>query len=46
MQALTVLNQIPDGALPTTLEPMRRQLVKQAEHMREEGDLELQDELW
>ena len=37
MQALTVLNQIPDGALPTTLEPMRRQLVKQAEHMREEG---------
>jgi membrane associated rhomboid family serine protease len=45
-QALTVLNEIPQGSLPAKLEPMRRQLIQQAEHMREEGDLELQDELW
>jgi membrane associated rhomboid family serine protease len=46
LQALTVLGQIPDGALPPSLEPFRRKLVQEAEHMREEGDLELQDELW
>ena len=43
---LTVLGQIPDGSLPRSLEPIRRKLVEEAEHMREEGDLELQDELW
>jgi hypothetical protein len=46
LQALTVLGQIPDGSLPASLEPMRRKLTEEAEHMREEGDLELQDELW
>jgi hypothetical protein len=46
LQAMAILNQIPDGALPQTLEPMRRKLTQQAQHMREEGDLELQDELW
>ena len=46
LQALTVLNQIPEGALPKKLEPMRRQLVQEAERRLEDGDLELQDELW
>ena len=46
LQALTVLGQIPDGSLPASLEPLRRKLIQEAEHMREEGDLELQDELW
>jgi len=45
-QAKKVLNQIPEGALPKKLEPMRRQLVEEAERRLEEGDLELQDELW
>jgi membrane associated rhomboid family serine protease len=45
-QALNVLGEIPAGALPKRLEPLRSKLVQQAEHMREEGDLELQDELW
>jgi len=45
-QALTVLNQIPEGALPRKLEPMRRHLVEEAERRLEDGDLELQDELW
>ena len=45
-QGLGILQEIPDGALPAKLEPMRQQLVEQAEHMREEGELELQDELW
>jgi membrane associated rhomboid family serine protease len=46
LQALTVLGQIPEGSLPDSLEATRRKLVQEAEHMREEGDLELQDELW
>ena len=46
LQALTVLGQIPPGSLPESLEATRRKLVKDAEYMREEGDLELQDELW
>ena len=46
LQALTILGQIPDGALPESLEATRRKLVQEAEFMREEGDLELQDELW
>jgi hypothetical protein len=45
-QGLAVLREIPDGALPEKLEPMRNQLHEQANHMREEGELELQDELW
>jgi hypothetical protein len=45
-QALTVLNQIPEGALPKKLEPTRRQLVEEAERRLDDGDLELQDELW
>ncbi len=46
LQALTILGQIPDGSLPDSLEPIRRKLVHEAENLREEGDLELQDELW
>jgi membrane associated rhomboid family serine protease len=46
LQALTILGQIPDGSLPESLEATRRKLVQEADHMREEGDLELQDELW
>jgi len=45
-QALAVLNQIPEGTLPKKLEPMRRRLVEEAERRLEDGDLELQDELW
>ena len=41
LQALTILGQIPDGSLPESLEPIRRKLIREAEHMREEGDLEL-----
>ncbi|CEF48404.1 unnamed protein product [uncultured bacterium] len=46
LQALKVLEQIPEGVLSDTLEHSRRRLVQQAEHMRDEGELELQDELW
>ena len=45
-QGLGILREIPEGALPAKLEPMRRSSIEQAEHMREEGELELQDELW
>jgi hypothetical protein len=45
-QGLGVLGDIPDGALSGKLEPLRRKLTEQAEHMREEGELELKDELW
>jgi membrane associated rhomboid family serine protease len=45
-QGLEVLREIPDGALSAKLEPLRDRLTEQAEHMREEGELELKDELW
>jgi hypothetical protein len=45
-QSLAVLKQIAEGALPSKLEPMRRQLFQEAERRLEDGDLELQDELW
>ena len=45
-QGLGILQEIPDGALSAKLEPMRQKLIEEAEHMREEGELELQDELW
>ena len=46
LQGLAVLNQIPAGALSESLEATQRKLVREAEQLREEGDLELQDELW
>jgi hypothetical protein len=45
-QGLGVLREIPDGALPANLEPTRQKLAQEAEHMLEEGELELKDELW
>jgi membrane associated rhomboid family serine protease len=43
---LSVLREIADGALAPKLGPIRKQLMAQAENMREEGEVELQDELW
>lgn len=47
LQALKVLEEIPEGALSESLEAIRRQLVKQATaiHEDEDGPLEFQDEL-
>ncbi len=45
-QGLGILQEIPAGALSAKLEPMRKKLIEQAENMREEGELELQDEMW
>ena len=44
VQAIRVLGQVPEGSLPDSLEAMRRQLVRQAEAMQEEGPLELEEE--
>ena len=43
---LSVLDQIPEGSLAELLEATRRKLVCQAEQMRADGELELQDEMW
>jgi hypothetical protein len=45
-QALRVLHKIEPGELPENLETARRQLVKKAEKMRAEGEMELQTEDW
>lgn len=44
--ALRVLAEVPARSLPDSLEKTRRQLVLQAEQMREEGVLELEGEAW
>jgi membrane associated rhomboid family serine protease len=44
-QALKVLGQISEGSLPENLEAMRTQLAHNAEAMREEGPLELDEDL-
>jgi hypothetical protein len=44
-RALRALQEIPDGSLPPDLESVRTQLLRQAEQMREEGPLELEDEI-
>jgi membrane associated rhomboid family serine protease len=46
MAALRVLGQIPEGALPDSLESFRHHLASQAEGMQEDGPLELGDETW
>ncbi len=46
LQGLKVLDQIPEGALPEKLDLVYRQLAHEAEQMREDGELELQDEMW
>jgi membrane associated rhomboid family serine protease len=44
--ALRVLGEIAEGALPASLEALRKRLVARAEQMREEGVLELDGEAW
>jgi membrane associated rhomboid family serine protease len=44
--ALRVLAEIPETGLPATLAPLRAELTRQAEQMREEGVLELEGEAW
>ncbi len=46
LQGLRVLEQVPAADLPESLRTTRTQLERQAEEMRDEGELELQDELW
>jgi membrane associated rhomboid family serine protease len=45
MQALKILGEIPEGSLPEKLEAIRRQLARRAEALREEGHLELDEDL-
>ena len=44
-RALKVLEQIPEGALPQSLEALRRQLIQQAGQLLADGVLELGDEV-
>jgi hypothetical protein len=44
-QALKILGRIPEGSLPENLETMRAQLSRHAEAMREEGPLELDEDV-
>ena len=44
-QALKLLGQIPEGSLPGNLEAIRSQLARHAESLREEGPLELDEDL-
>jgi hypothetical protein len=44
-QGLKVLAQVPAGSLPQDLETIRVQLVRRAEVMRDEGPLELDEDL-
>lgn len=44
-QALKVLGQIPEGSLPGNLESIRAQLMRHAEAKRDEGPLELDEDL-
>jgi hypothetical protein len=46
LQAIKVLTPIPPGSLPPKLEATRVKLLEKAEFLREEGVLELEDELW
>lgn len=44
-QALKVLGLIPEGSLPEKLETIRRQLQRKAEAVREEGPLEIDEDV-
>ncbi len=44
-RSLRVLAEIPEGALPSSLEPIRAQLTRDAEQLLAEGPLELGDEV-
>jgi hypothetical protein len=46
LQGLRILDHVPEEALPESLWGARRYLAQQAEQMREDGELELQDEMW
>jgi membrane associated rhomboid family serine protease len=46
LQGQRILEQIPEAALPESLRATRQQLSQQAQEMREDGELELQDEMW
>jgi hypothetical protein len=46
LQGQKILDQLPEEALPQSLWSARRHLAQQAEQMREDGELELQDEMW
>jgi hypothetical protein len=46
VQALKVLGAIEPGSLSGDLESARTKLARKAEQLREEGVLELEDELW
>jgi membrane associated rhomboid family serine protease len=45
-QGLRILEKLNAEELPESLRPTRAQLEKQAEDLREDGELELQDEMW
>lgn len=45
MLGLKVLGKFPQGSLPGNLESIRLQLVRRAEAMREEGELELDEDI-
>ena len=44
-RAIRVLEEIPEQSLPEALRPIRRQLVEEASRMRDEGSIELGDEV-
>ncbi len=48
LQAIKILDEIPEGTLPESLEVIRGELVREATAMQEDedGPLELQDEVW
>src|SRR5262249_19653498 len=46
LQGLNVLGQIKSASLPGKLQPLYQHLIETAEQMREDGELELQDEMW
>ncbi len=45
-QGLRILEQLKPEELPESLRPTRALLEQQAENLRDEGELELQDEMW
>ncbi len=44
-QAIKLLNRFPEGSLPPKLEEIRGRLMERAEYLREEGPLELDEDL-
>jgi membrane associated rhomboid family serine protease len=46
LQGLKVLGKLESETLPAKLQPLYHHLMETAEQMREDGELELQDEMW